>query len=137
MFSHTMTALTGTLIGDAMRQGQIDVFVEMRSPPERGGKHRRVRRLPLCERLADAAVRCAYAWHGPGGRRRAGGGRRTRRSPYKPPRVTATCSPRNCCRCTSLKLMRQPDLAALDAARAEAQMWLAQLPDLTSATDGS
>ena len=32
--------------------------------------------------------------------------------------------------------MRKPDLAALDAARTEAQTWLAQLPDLTSATDG-
>ena len=29
VFPHVMTALTGTLIGDAVRQGQIDVFVEM------------------------------------------------------------------------------------------------------------
>ena len=29
VFPHVMTALTGTLIGDAVRQGQIDLFVEM------------------------------------------------------------------------------------------------------------
>src|SRR5215207_6048551 len=29
VFPHVMTALTGTLIGDAVRQGQVEVFVEM------------------------------------------------------------------------------------------------------------
>lgn len=29
VFPHVMSALTGTLIGDAVRQGQVDVFVGM------------------------------------------------------------------------------------------------------------
>lgn len=29
VFPHVMTALTGTLIGDAVRQGQVEVFLEM------------------------------------------------------------------------------------------------------------
>ena len=29
VFPHVMTALTGTLIGDAIQKGQVDLFVEM------------------------------------------------------------------------------------------------------------
>ena len=68
VFPHVMTALTGTLIGDAVRQGQTDFLVDMGAlrPHELRGSprgHRRVRGLSLHERLGDAVVRRAHARH--------------------------------------------------------------------------
>ena len=68
VFPHVMTALTGTLIGDAVRQGQVEVFVEMgvlRRHEVDGslGGHGCLRWLPVHERVGDAALRGADAGH--------------------------------------------------------------------------
>ncbi len=140
VFPHVMTALTGTLIGDAVRQGQVEVFVEMGvlrrhevTGPSVGtgvfggylymsGSALRlfgVRMPGMSPRDADEQVM----------------GEVTDVPPYRRARgdrnliATLTLSR------YVLKLLRSPDLGPLDLARADARAWLATMPDLRSATD--
>jgi hypothetical protein len=66
VFPHVMTALTGTLIGDQVRQGQLAELVDMGATTARTAwsitEHRRVLRVPLHERQHHATVRSAAAW---------------------------------------------------------------------------
>jgi pyruvate,water dikinase len=140
VFPHVMTALTGTLIGDAVRQGQVEVFVEMGvlrrhevTGPSVGtgvfggylymsGSALRlfgVRMPGMSPRDADEQVM----------------GEVTDVPPYRPARgdrnliATLTLSR------YVLKLLRSPDLGPLDLARADAHAWLATMPDLRSSSD--
>lgn len=140
VFPHVMTALTGTLIGDVVRQGQIDVFVDM------GVLRRRELVGPSIGTgvfagylYINAAVMRLFATRMPGmsirdadeqvmgnvrdvpAHHRAKGDRN----------LAATL------RLTrfAMTLMRRPDLRPLDQARADARTWLVTMPDLATATD--
>ncbi len=80
VFPHVMTALTGTLIGDAVRDGQAEVFVEMGvlRPHEVSGPSVGTGVFGgylYMSGVGDAAVRRAHAGHVAGRRRRTGDGR--------------------------------------------------------------
>ncbi len=140
VFPNVMTALTGTLIGDAVREAQTEVFVEMGvlrphevSGPSVGtgvfggylymsGSAMRlfgVRMPGMSANDADEQVLGEVGDLPP--YRRAKGDRdliaTMRLSRYV------------------LKLLRSPDLSSLDSARAEAQLWLSTMPDLLTAAD--
>ena len=140
VFPHVITALTGTLIGDAVRQAQDEVFVDMGvlrpgevTGPSVGtgvfggylymsGSAMRlfgVRMPGMSPRDADAQVMGGATDMPP--YRRAKGDRN----------LIASLM---ICRLV-FKLMRRPDLTPLDRARAEAQRWLASMPDLDTASD--
>ena len=140
VFPHVMTALTGTLIGDAVRQGQVEVFVEMGvlrphevTGPSVGtgvfggylymsGSALRlfgVRMPGMTPRDADAQVMGEVTDVPP--YRRVKGDRN----------LIATLM---VCRYLA-KLMRRPDLSPLDRARSDAVSWLATMPDLVVASD--
>ena len=140
VFPHVMTALTGTLIGDVIRQGQVEVFVEMGvlRPGEFAGpsvgtgvfggylymsgsvmRLFGVRMPGMSARDADEQVMGDIAGVPP--YRRSKGDRN----------VIASLRLAG----FALKLMRRPDLAPLDRARVDAHAWLATMPDLLTASD--
>jgi hypothetical protein len=140
VFPHVMSALTGTLIGDAVARGQAAVLVEMGvlrpheiSGPSVGtgvfggylymnGSAMRlfgVRMPGMSPADADEQVMGEVTNLPP--YRRANGDRNV---------VASLAITRY-----MLRLLRSPDLVALDKARLDAQMWLATMPELASATD--
>ncbi len=140
VFPHVMTALTGTLIGDAIHKGQVDLLVEMGvlRPDEvvgpsvgtgvfggylymNGSAMRMfgVRMPGLSARDADEQVM----------------GSATDMPPYR--RAKGDRSVRASLRLTRhlLKMMRSPDLQPLATARLDARAWLTTLPELNDASD--
>ena len=138
VFPHVITPLTGTLIGESVRQAQVELFVEMGvlRPHERtgtsvgtgvfgghlysNGSVMRIFgvRMPGMEATsADEQVAGAVDEFPP--YRRAKGDRNL---------VATLLLARS-----SLKLLRRPDLTVLDAARRDAVGWLATMPDLDQA----
>ncbi len=141
VFPHVMTALTGTLIGEAVRQAQVDVFVDMGVLRRRevvgpsvgtgvfggylymSGSAMRlfgVRMPGMSPRDADEQVMGEVTGIPP--YRRAKGDRNL---------IASLALSRY-----ALRLMRRPDLTPLDRARDEARAWLATMPDLPTAADG-
>lgn len=140
VFPNAMTALTGTLIGDPIRDGQIEVFLEMGvlrphevTGPSVGtgvfggylymsGSAMRlfgVRMPGMTAADADAQVM----------------GEAVGAPPYRPAKGDRNLVASLILSKYVITLMRKPDLAALDTARADAVAWLDGLPDLETATD--
>ncbi len=140
VFRHVMTALTGTLIGDSVRQAQTEAVVEMGvlRPHEVTGQSVGsgvfggylylngsalrlfgVRMLGMTTKDADDQVMGEVA----------------DLPPYRPAKgdrdLVATF---RLSRYVS-KLLRSQDLTALDRARHDARDWLSTMPDLATATD--
>ena len=140
VFPHVVTALTGTLIGDAIRQAQPDVFVEMgmlRAPEVVGssvgtgvfggylymnGSAMRlfgVRMPGMSSRDADEQVMGAVEGV----------------PPYEPKRGDRNLAASWAIVRYSTKLLRRPDLEFLAAARRDAERWVTSMPDLVTAPD--
>ena len=140
VFPRVMSALTGSLIGDAVARGQTDVLVEMGvlrphevTGPSVGtgvfggylymnGSAMRlfgVRMPGLSPADADVQVM----------------GDVTDLPPYRPAKGDRSLVASLALSRYVARLLRSPDLPTLDEARADAQAWLASMPDLGSATD--
>ncbi len=140
VFPHVITALTGTLIGDAVRRGQIDAIIEMGAlrPSEVTGESVSTGvfggylymnastmrlfgdRMPgMSARDADEQVMGAIV--GVPVYERARGDRNALAS-LRLARY-------------AVQLLRRPDLTSLDRARTAAQEWLATMPDLLEGSD--
>ncbi len=133
VFPNVITALTGTLIGDAVRQGQVDVFVEMGflRPNEVVGpsigtgvfggylymngsvvRLSGVRMIGMTTKDTDEQIMGEVSDLPP--YRRAKGDRNLMATLLLGRSVT--------------KLLRSPDLTPLERARAEARTWLSTIP---------
>ena len=139
VFPHVMTALTGTLIGDAVRQGQLDEFVEMGvlRPDELQGPS------------LGTGVFCGYLYMNASTMRLFGErmpGMSVREIDAQvmgdvaiPPHHRKK-GDRNLLATLQLtryafSLLRQPSLKPLATARADATRWLTTMPSLRDATD--
>ena len=140
VFPHVMTALTGTLIGDSVRQAQTEAFVEMGvlRPHEVTGQSVGsgvfggylylngsalrlfgVRMLGMTTKDVDDQVMGEVADLPP---YRPAKGDRDLIATFRLSRYVS-------------KLLRSQDLTALDRARHDARDWLSAMPDLATATD--
>ena len=140
VFPHVMTALTGTLIGDAVRQGQVNVFVEM------GVLRRHEVKGPSVGTgvfggylyMSGSALRL-FGVRMPGMSPRDADeqvmGEVTDVPPYRPARGDRNLIATLALSRYVVKLLRSPDLGPLELARADAQAWLATMPDLRAASD--
>ncbi len=140
VFPHVMTALTGTLIGDCIRIGQIDVFVEIGV----------LRRSEVVGPSVGTGVFGGYLYMS-GSAMRLFGVRMPGLTPadadkqvlgdvegippYRPAKGDRSLRATLSLSGYVVKLMRQPDLGPLDVARAEAHAWLATMPDVRTASD--
>ena len=139
VFPHAMTALTGTLIGDAVGRGQLQVVAET------GALGRRERVGPIGTGVFGGYLYVNHSIMRVFGRRMPGlsvddideqvTGGVADLPPYR-----AAPGDRNLLASVrlayySISLLRAPDLASLDVARSEAQAWLATMPDLVTAGD--
>ena len=140
VFPHVITPLTGTLIGDAIRQAQSDVLVEM------GVLHRDEVAGPS----ATTGVFGGYLYMNGSAMRLFGvrmPGMTWRDAdeqvmgavegvpPYEPAKGDRNLTASLATVRYSTKLLRRPDLEFLATARTDAQRWLATMPDLTEAPD--
>ena len=140
VFPHVITPLTGTLIGDAIRQAQSDVLVEM------GVLHRGEVAGPS----ATTGVFGGYLYMNGSAMRLFGvrmPGMTWRDAdeqvmgavegvpPYEPAKGDRNLTASLATVRYSTKLLRRPDLEFLATARNDAQWWLATMPDLTEAPD--
>ena len=140
VFPHVMTVLTGTLTGNAIRQGQVDVSVEMGvlRPHEAAGPS------------VGSGVFCGYVYLNASAMRLFGErmpgisavdaddqvmGDVVGLPPYQRSRGDRNLLASLRLTWFAMQLLRQPDLAALDRARTDAQAWLAMMPDLHSGSD--
>ncbi len=140
VFPHVMTALTGTLIGDAVRQGQVEVFIEMGvlRPHEVSGPSVGTGVFGGYLYMSGSAMRL-FGVRMPGMSPRDADeqvmGEVTDVPPYRRAKgdrnliATLTLSR------YVLKLLRSPDLDPLEQARSDARAWLATMPDVRSASD--
>ena len=140
VFPHAMTALTGTLIGDAVRQGQVDVFVEMGvlRPHEVTGPSVGTGVFGGYLYMSGSAMRL-FGVRMPGMTPKDADeqvmGEVADLPPYRPAKgdrnliATLTMSR------YVMKLLRSPDLSALDLARSDANGWLTSMPELRTASD--
>src|SRR5215204_4785921 len=128
VFPRVMTALTGTLIGDAVRQGQVEVFVEMGvlRPHEVTGPSVGTGVFGGYLYMSGSAMRL-FAVRMPGmsvhDAEEQLMGEVTNLPPYRRAK-----SDRNVIASLALvryviKLMRRADLSSLDGARADARQW--------------
>ena len=140
VFPHVITPLTGTLIGDAIRQAQSDVFVEMGV----------LRRSEVAGPSATTGVFGGYLYMS-GSALRLFGVRMPGMTwqdadeqvmgavdgvpPYEPKKGDRNLAASWAMVRYSAKLLRRPDLDFLAAARTDAQRWLATMPDLAAAPD--
>ena len=140
VFPHVITPLTGTLIGDAIRQAQSDVLVEM------GVLHRG----EVVGPSATTGVFGGYLYMNGSAMRLFGvrmPGMTWRDAdeqvmgavegvpPYEPAKGDRNLTASLATVRYSTKLLRRPDLEFLATARTDAQRWLATMPDLTEAPD--
>jgi rifampicin phosphotransferase len=140
VFPHVMTALTGTLIGDAVHRGQTDVLVEMGvlRPHEVTGPSVGTGVFGGYLYMNGSAMRLfgvRMPGMSPADADEQVMGEITNLPPYR-----RTKGDRNLIASLALSryvsnLLRSPDLSPLDEARTDAQAWLATMPDLNSATD--
>jgi phosphohistidine swiveling domain-containing protein len=140
VFPHVMTALTGTLIGDAVHRGQTDVLVEMGvlRPHEVTGPSVGTGVFGGYLYMSGSAMRLfgvRMPGMSPADADEQVMGEITNLPPYR-----RTKGDRNLIASLALSryvsnLLRSPDLSPLDEARTDAQAWLATMPDLNSATD--
>jgi pyruvate,water dikinase len=140
VFPHAMTALTGTLIGDCIRTGQIEMFVEMGV----------LRRDEVVGPSVGTGVFGGYLYMS-GSAMRLFGVRMPGLTaadadkqvlgdvegipPYRPAKGDRSLRATLRLSRYVVKLMRRPDLGPLDVARAEAHAWLATMPDVRTASD--
>lgn len=140
VFPRVMTALTGTLIGDAVRQGQIEVFVEMGvlRPDEIRGPSVGTGVFGGYLYMSGSAMRL-FGVRMPGMSARDADeqvmGDVEGVPPYKRAKGDRNLLASLALSRYVLKLMRRPDLGALAVARADATSWLATMPDLGEAAD--
>ena len=135
-----MTALTGTLIGDAIQKGQVDLFVEMGvlRPDEVVGPSVGTGVFGGYLYMNASAMRL-FGVRMPGMSASDADeqvmGSATDMPPYR--RAKGDRSVRASLRLTRylLKMMRSPDLEPLARARVDARAWLTTLPDLNDASD--
>ncbi len=140
VFPHVMTALTGTLIGDAIQKGQVDLFVEMGvlRPDEVVGPSVGTGVFGGYLYMNASAMRL-FGVRMPGMSASDADeqvmGSATDMPPYR--RAKGDRSVRASLRLTRylLKMMRSPDLEPLARARVDARAWLTTLPDLNDASD--
>ncbi len=140
VFPRVMTALTGTHIGDAIVQGQTDFFVEIGvlRPRELVGPSPFTGVFGGYLYMNGSAMRL-FGVRMPGMSVADATEQMMGEIPDLPPYRRAK-GDRNLIASLALsryvmRLFRDPDLDALDRARAEAQAWLATLPDLQAASD--
>ncbi len=140
VFPHVITALTGTLIGDAVRRGQIDAVVEMGA----------LRPQDVTGESVSTGVFGGYLYMNAStmrvfGERMPGMSARDVDEQVMGdivgvPAYERARGDRNLVASLRLaryavRLMRLPDLTSLDRARTEARDWLATMPDLSDASD--
>ena len=140
VFPHVITVLTGTLIGDAIRQAQSDVFVEMGM----------LRRREVAGPSATTGVFGGYLYMSGSALRLFGvrmPGMTWRDAdeqvmgavegvpPYEPKKGDRNLAASWAIVRYSAGLLRRPDLDFLAAARQDAKRWLATMPDLAAAPD--
>jgi len=139
VFPHVITALTGTLIGEPIRQGQVEVFVEMGV----------VRRSEITGPSVSTGVFGGYLYMNASTMRLFGErmpGMSVREIDTQVMGDTATPphhrakGDRNAAATLRLafyaiRLLRRPSLAPLATARADATRWLTTMPALDAATD--
>ena len=140
VFPHVMTALTGTLIGDAVRQGQIEVFVDMGvlRPREVSGPSVGTGVFGGYLYMSGSAMRL-FGVRMPGMSPRDADeqvmGEVTDVPPYRRAKGDRNLIASLTLSRYVLKMMQSPDLGALDLARTDARDWLATMPDLRLASD--
>lgn len=140
VFPHVMTALTGTLIGDAVRQGQIEVFVEMGvlRPREIVGPSVGTGVFGGYLYMSGSAMRL-FGVRMPGMSPRDADeqvmGEVTDVPPYRRAKGDRNVIASLALSRYVLRLLRSPDLDPLEHARTAAQAWLATMPDLDVAPD--
>jgi len=140
VFPRVMTALTGTLIGEAVRAGQVEVFLEMGvlRPSEVVGPS--VGTGVFGGYLySSASLMRLFGVRMPGMTATTGDEQVFGAVEDVPPYV-ASPGDRNVVATLQvgrhgLGLLRRPDLTYLADARREAQAWLATIPDLEASTD--
>ena len=140
VFPHVMTALTGTLIGQAVQEAQVGLLTEMGvlRPDEVVGSSVGTGVFGGYLYMNGSAMRL-FGVRMPG--MSAGDadeqvmGSTTGMPPYR--RAKGDRSVRASLRLTRylLTMMRSPDLTPLATARVEAQAWLTTMPDLNAASD--
>jgi pyruvate,water dikinase len=140
VFPRVMTALTGTLIGDAVQQGQNEVFVDMGvlRPHEVTGPSVGTGVFGGYLYMSGSAMRL-FGVRMPGMSPRDADEQVMGDVQGVPPYVRSR-GDRNLIATlllsrTVLRMMRRPDLAPLDEARRAAQVWLTTMPDLHTGTD--
>src|SRR5262245_8230398 len=140
VFPNVVSALTGTLIGDAVRAGQIEVFLEMGV----------LRRSEVVGPSVGTGVFGGYLYMSGSALRLFGVrmpgmsvkdadeqvmGEVTGLPPYRRARGDRNLIATMKMTGTVFKLMRSPDLDKLDRDRADAVAWLATMPDLSASDD--
>jgi phosphohistidine swiveling domain-containing protein len=142
VFPHVMTALTGTLIGDSVRQAQNELFIEVGAllPREVVGPSVGTGVFGGYLYMSGSVMRL-FGVRTPGMSvddvDEQALGEVTGLPPYRRAK-----GDRNLVASLKLtryvvKLLRSPDLTALDRARDGARAWLASMPDLATASDGA
>jgi phosphohistidine swiveling domain-containing protein len=141
VFPRVMTALTGTLIGDAVRDGQVEVFVEMGAlrPHELKGPSVGTGVFGGYLYMSGSAMRL-FGVRTPGMSVSDADeqvlGEVTGLPPYRRARGDRNLVASLELSRYLLKLLRSPDLTALERARDDAREWLSSMPDLEAASDG-
>jgi len=142
VFPNAMTALTGTLIGDAVRRAQDDIFVEMGvlRADEVVGPSVGTGVFGGYLYMSASAMRLfgvRMPGMSPADADRQVMGEITDLPPYRrragDRNLRATL---RLCRYV-VELTRRPDLTVLERARAAAQSWLVTMPDLAAASDAA
>ena len=140
VFPHVMTALTGTLIGDAVRQAQIEVLVEMGvlRPHEVTGPSVGTGVFGGYLYMSGSAMRL-FGVRMPGMSPRDADtqviGEVTDLPPYRRAKGDRNLLASLALSRYVLRLLRSPDLAPLEQARHDARVWLATMPELAVASD--
>ena len=140
VFPHVMSALTGTLIGDAVARGQVDVLVEMGvlRPQEVSGPSVGTGVFGGYLYMNGSAMRLfgvRMPGMSPADADEQVMGEVTGLPPYRRAKGDRNVIASLALSRYVLRLLRSPDLVRLDEARRDAQTWLATMPELDSATD--
>jgi phosphohistidine swiveling domain-containing protein len=140
VFPHVMSALTGTLIGDAVARGQADVLVEMGvlRPQEVSGPSVGTGVFGGYLYMNGSAMRLfgvRMPGMSPADADEQVMGEVTNLPPYRRAKGDRNVIASLALSRYVLRLLRSPDLVALDEARRNAQTWLATMPELGAATD--